>query len=745
MALLFLDGFDHYATADLEKKWSTLESKTPSPIISSAAARTGTQGLTLTVTQNEEAAVLSVIVAPTTAASGVAGFALRVSGTMSLLHAFNRIFHVFAGDTTQFGLRLNSDGTVSVRLGASGTILGTTTAAIPLDTWTYVECKWTIHDTTGSIQVRFNGQRVLDLINVETQASVTAAWTGVALCGLMSIIGSGSYTVQYDDFYLSDQATPNRDFLGALRVDAHYPNAAGTYSQWIRSTGTDQWATVDEAQQNGDTDYNTATAVPDLDTLHFPNLINTGATIKGVQVCCTTRNPGSGQVFVVLMPNGTGSVPTYTGPTFSTYAWTAAAYAVPWRVAGSFRNAYIELPAAPGSGKSWTYTLVKNGVDTAMVVVITGLTTLGWFTASDVVVAPGDLLYWRRTPGGSLPTGSWLRATVEFHATNPFESGYGSADIDISPSASLRGPVFFPHQWNTGNLGGSNHEVISIAGVFAELTYLLSTAPGVGKSHQFVLYVNGVKQDGSGGTVDTRVTLADLATTGSWTGSVSVAAGDWVVLEQTPTGSPTSAFASYGVKFVASVAGAWVCGNLPNASLPAAGNTAYATPTHQISGSGVSPWDTLETDVDIRVGAYSSFVLRQLRVRVGSTLTGPVTWTLRKNGIDTALSVTIASAATGADLVNEVSVAPGDRLSMKCVVGGSPGFFPASFSMLSGASAGEITGMVRSGATFALYEPVGQAISPIYRVHRFIFETIDDQSWTETGFNAAQFGYRKTA
>jgi hypothetical protein len=66
---------------------------------------------------------------------------------------------------------------------------------------------------------------------------------------------------------------------------------------------------------------------------------------------------------------------------------------------------------------------------------------------------------------------------------------------------------------------------------------------------------------------------------------------------------------------------------------------------------------------------------KNLRIRA---VTGPtlnsVTFTLRKNGVDTTLTATLAVAGTTAtDLVNTVAVAIGDDLSMRVVQNGALG------------------------------------------------------------------------
>lgn len=342
MSLLFIDGWDHYATADITKKWNTILTGDQAPSISASAARTGTQGFRSGVVSNaQEAQRVTVTVAPATPASGVMGFAFRPSGNGN---SNSRVMSVIDAGTEQFNVQGNSDGTLSVE--RSSTTLGTTSAAVPLNQWTFIEVKWTINDTTGSVQIRFNGDTVLSLSNVDTKNTSNATWGTVSIGGAAVSLGAPATTWDYDDLYLCDLGgSTNNDFLGDVRVDAHYPNANGNSSNWTRSTGSDQYATIDELLQNGDSDYNSTGAISTTDTLNFPNLINAGSAIHAVQVCCCGRkeDAGGGSLAAIVRHSGTDYE-----------------HGTPQGLATTYTIHRFLYPTNPGTSAAWTESGFNN-------------------------------------------------------------------------------------------------------------------------------------------------------------------------------------------------------------------------------------------------------------------------------------------------------------------------------------------------------------------------------------------------
>jgi hypothetical protein len=376
------------------------------------------------------------------------------------------------------------------------------------------------------------------------------------------------------------------------------------------------------------------------------------------------------QVYGARMNVASATVTTYTGPTLAQYAWDSILASTTWQVDGTFRNARIEHATAPGVGRSYTYTLVHNGSDTAIVIAISGTATSGSDTTNTVAVSPGDTLHWKCVPSGT-PTQSEQRSSIEFWGTNPGESGYASM-LGVSSSQTWRGPIFSAGQWNVGNGGVSNYEIVAADGVLTTLTYRLSSAPGGAASMSFTVYKNNVIQDGSGGSVNTVATISGGSTTGSWTGSLPLAPGDEVYVEAVPSGGPATARCGFGVKFDATVDGESQCCALLFDDLQTTGGPYFAPPHYATSGFA---WDATETNSDAAGPAGTTFELYDMRLRLSSTVsTGPITFTLRVSGANTALSVTLATGGqVGQDLTNVATITAGDEWDYQYALAGTPG------------------------------------------------------------------------
>jgi hypothetical protein len=101
----------------------------------------------------------------------------------STLPAFVRaIISIMDGTTEQMGLTLNTDGTLSARRGGS-TILGTTSFNLSTGIWYYVEFKVTIHDSTGTAQIKVDGDSKLSLTGQDTKQTSNATANSIRLFG----------------------------------------------------------------------------------------------------------------------------------------------------------------------------------------------------------------------------------------------------------------------------------------------------------------------------------------------------------------------------------------------------------------------------------------------------------------------------------------------------------------------------------------------------------------------------------
>ncbi len=258
----------------------------------------------------------------------------------------------------------------------------------------------------------------------------------------------------------------------------------------------------------------------------------------------------------------------------------------PWSVAGTFKHFYMAMqaPTENGAPISWTattYTLVKIVagvvVPTALTVTVpaagpvaqNGFSSAATDSLNEVTVSPGDVLAIERVGGTISGVTNSLSACMEwsltFDSDNDGESGYGSG-AQGSRITGGSGYVCAPLSGDEGAfvLIGSaeavtsttSHSIVPLAGNLTRMDIQLEGAPGAGTSYTFCAVINGVVQDGSGGTTDTHLTIADTATSGSATFALPLVPLKWLSVHETAhTGSPASVYATFSCRFTATTNG----------------------------------------------------------------------------------------------------------------------------------------------------------------------------------------------
>lgn len=226
-------------------------------------------------------------------------------------------------DATDYSWAIVHDydsGIVSVtRTQGLSTVVPLGAASIPLaiDVWAYIEIDCVMSDTVGVIELRFDGNVVFRF------DGDTMRWTaGLAACEWKS----SSYSLaQIDDFYILDgvdatatQGRPFNDYLGAIRIEALRPTAAGASTQWLGSDGNsvDNHLLVDDPDQPDTADYIASSTTADRDLYEFADPSFAGVVLAvDVLSHCSAPEGGSPLIkSVVRDPGGTVTVGPGTTP-----------------------------------------------------------------------------------------------------------------------------------------------------------------------------------------------------------------------------------------------------------------------------------------------------------------------------------------------------------------------------------------------------------------------------------------------
>lgn len=307
MALLWIDGFDHYTT-------------TPGNITNRLGAYTD-PGVATRFQYATNGLIGGCLSATNTTSTNYVGAGRLITAATRKIGvgAHFRADNITGGSCGVFGfataaaaqllnLVVASDGTLQLRSGAinSGTVIATTAAAfISTNVWYHIECQVNTVGAASTYEVRVNGV---------TAFSGTTNVTNVDV-GVINILGKqGSSTTaqngSMDNFYIYDlSGTENNDWLGERNVYTLHPDADGAVQTWTRSTGTTTWGILDNVPPLPATAYIEANASGLEAQVTIQDLPSMDLTPIGIQINTYGEKTGTSPVEVSAVPTGATAVP----------------------------------------------------------------------------------------------------------------------------------------------------------------------------------------------------------------------------------------------------------------------------------------------------------------------------------------------------------------------------------------------------------------------------------------------------
>ena len=181
---------------------------------------------------------------------------------------------------------------------------------------------------------------------------------------------------------------------------------------------------------------------------------------------------------------------------------------------GTLKNFYVELASAPGDGKSYTFTIYKNGADTNVTTTISNLNTSNSDIVNAVGIVMNDRLNIKSTPTNS-PTAGLAYWSVLFNTTTSNVSNLGSGATDSSSGYI----VALGHAVNSEAAEVGAQQLITVPGNITTLSVGLDAAPGSGNSYTFTLRINATN-------TSLATTISNTDTSNTATGDVTVIAGN---------------------------------------------------------------------------------------------------------------------------------------------------------------------------------------------------------------------------
>jgi hypothetical protein len=187
------------------------------------------------------------------------------------------------------------------KITSGGVTQTSATAAYTPNTYSYYECKY-VKGTgaNGFFEVKKDAVILLTISTSTETAQASAARFLDASVGVAT---------KLDDLYiLNTLGGTNNDYLGDVRVDAHFADADGGTISFIPNTGAASWTHVDEIAPDDDTTFVEAGNINDVD-LYSVDAASLGTVIYGVQQDVLARKTDAGTVTVDVIsekPAGSG-------------------------------------------------------------------------------------------------------------------------------------------------------------------------------------------------------------------------------------------------------------------------------------------------------------------------------------------------------------------------------------------------------------------------------------------------------
>lgn len=224
----------------------------------------------------------------------IVGVAIKFTNATPFVGGLSFI-ELFDGSSAQCSIGLNTAGKlVAFRGKYDGTTLGTGSTIFSNSGFYYVETKIKLNGSTGTVEVRVNGNSSPE-INLSSQNTITTAnayATSVRLAN--SNGGNAAGRIYLDDVYICDTTgSRNNSFLGDFQVYAFKPNGAGNYSQFTPSAGSNYQNVDDGPSHDSDSTYNSSSTNGNIDSYTMENLPVSG-TVRSASVIGVLRKDDVG-------------------------------------------------------------------------------------------------------------------------------------------------------------------------------------------------------------------------------------------------------------------------------------------------------------------------------------------------------------------------------------------------------------------------------------------------------------------
>jgi hypothetical protein len=287
MALLFMDGFDHYDGSNSNLALGQYLSVAGAQL-SSTQVRTGSRS----VSGVSAELIFGFPALQAEVGFGFGYFFVSAPSVSHRLCGLSNSSGVFGTTANLYFYHLPS-GAIEVRRSSSGgTVLHTTAPSVlSSGTWQHIEIRASASNSAGEIEIRVNEVIVANVSGLDTVHTGTEHFASV----LLDIDQFTSVNPRYiDDFFVwNTSGTINNDFIGDRRVLTLLPNANQATQDMTVTGAANAYTALRSA--DGDTSYLTASdSVPVTSEFGFENAGDNVGAISAVQVVTLARKTEAG-------------------------------------------------------------------------------------------------------------------------------------------------------------------------------------------------------------------------------------------------------------------------------------------------------------------------------------------------------------------------------------------------------------------------------------------------------------------
>lgn len=324
-------------------------------------------------------------------------------------------------------------------------------------------------------------------------------------------------------------------------------------------------------------------------------------------------------------------------------------------------NARVDLRTAPGGSASWTWTLRKNGADTAVVITISAGATSGTYSGAGVSYSAGDTINWKIVPATTPSTTNWgVSSSVQQTATGMFAVLFGNTGTGGTTTT-----FYTPGGGNLSSTENQTYSPVPFAATLKNLYLKSDVDPGGTASWQATMRKNLADTSPA---LTCTISAGGALTVSDTTNQPTVAAGDLISIHLTATNAPVSSRLSGGFSVAPNNDGdaCW----LQSHSNAAQNN---ATNYANMHGAAAS-YATSEVIGNPQEGSIAC-TIKALYVKLPTSPGAGTqyTVTVRDGGVDTAATVVVSGTNTTGSITGQtITVNAADLLDISTVPASTP-------------------------------------------------------------------------